>query len=180
MTLTVVHVLSTRHAVGVLAGTGLPADPKLEALVGKENLVLHLRSGDTTMVELPVPVADLGIATVPAPHPGQVDPLAYGLDSMGKALSTLTRWPADSPVSLTADTATVKVRTPPVAAAAVVLVLVNGGGADNGGTALTGTLGANSESVALPITPPLDPGWYGYLLLLAGWVGRTGTSEVPQ
>lgn len=172
MTLTVVRVASTGHVVGLLTGTGLPADPALGALVGRDRLVLHARSSDTTMVELPLAVAALEIATVPAPRPGQVDPLAYGLDQTGKVLSALARWDVESPVSLQKGKATVKVKTPPQADAAIVLVL------DNGRTALSGTLGASQSSVDLPILPQLDPGPHGWLLLVAGWAGRTGSGTV--
>ena len=173
MTLTVVHVVRTGHAVGLLAGAGLPAAPKLEDLVGPEKLVLHLRGSDTTTIELPLLVAGLGVVPVPDPQPGQVDPLAYGLDSTGKALTALARWGTGSPVALTATMATVSVTTPPQEDAAVVLVL------DNGIGALNGTLAAKKSSVDLPIVLPLKSGSpHGWLLLLAGWVGRTGTSTV--
>ena len=81
--------------------------------------MLHLRTGDNTVAELRLPVADLAVATVPDPLNALAAPMAYQLDTTGPKLVQLSDSLRSShPVKLTTNAAEVTVptaaaRTPP-------------------------------------------------------------------
>lgn len=163
MSLTVVHVPATGHVVGAMTGTGLPDDPALADLVGPDALVLHLRTGDNTVAELRLPVADLAVATVPDPLDALVAPMAYQLDKTGPKLVQLSGSLLSShPVKLTKTAFTVTV--PAVAKDTAVVAVLS-----TDRPPLTGTLLKGETSVMLPTS--LDSGRHAVLLLMAGQFG---------
>lgn len=163
MSLTVVHVPATGHVVGAITGTGLPDDPALADLVGPDALVLHLRTGDNTVAELRLPVADLAVATVPDPLDALVAPMAYQLDKTGPKLVQLSGSLLSShPVKLTKTAFTVTV--PAVAKDTAVVAVLS-----TDRPPLTGTLLKGETSVMLPTS--LDSGRHAVLLLMAGQFG---------
>jgi hypothetical protein len=163
VSLTVVHVPATGHVVGAITGTGLPDDPALADLVGPDALVLHLRTGDNTVAELRLPVADLAVATVPDPLDALVAPMAYQLDKTGPKLVQLSGSLLSShPVKLTKTAFTVTV--PAVAKDTAVVAVLS-----TDRPPLTGTLLKGETSVMLPTS--LDSGRHAVLLLMAGQFG---------
>jgi hypothetical protein len=163
VSLTVVHVPATGHVVGAMTGTGLPDDPALADLVGPDALVLHLRTGDNTVAELRLPVADLAVATVPDPLDALVAPMAYQLDKTGPKLVQLSGSLLSShPVKLTKTAFTVTV--PAVAKDTAVVAVLS-----TDRPPLTGTLLKGETSVMLPTS--LDSGRHAVLLLMAGQFG---------
>jgi hypothetical protein len=170
MSLTVVHVPATGHVVGAITGTGLPAEPALTDLVGPDALVLHLRTGDNTVAELRLPVADLDVATVPDPLNALVTPMAYKFDKTGPKLVKLAASLVSThPVALTTSAVTVTV--PAVTEDAAVMVVL---GTDQ--PPLTDTLANGGTSLTLPTS--LDPGTYAVLLLVAGRFGVLDVCKV--
>jgi hypothetical protein len=171
VSLTVVHVPATGHVVGAMTGTGLPDDPALADLVGPDALVLHLRTGDNTVAELRLPVADLAVATVPDPLDALVAPMAYQLDKTGPKLVQLSGSLLSShPVKLTKTAFTVTV--PAVAKDTAVVAVLS-----TDRPPLTGTLLKGETSVMLPTS--LDSGRHAVLLLMAGQFGLLDVCRVP-
>jgi hypothetical protein len=171
--MTVVHVAATRHVVGARSGTGLAAHAELAELIGPEALELHLRTKDRTVVELPLPVALLAVATVPDRPGALVDPMVYEVPAAstgGPTLDRLAEWPGTATVSLDATTLTLTFPNP-VSGDKAVLAVVSGGG-----DALTGTMKDGEQTVELPVA--LDPGTYGVLSLVAGRHGRLDVCKV--
>lgn len=170
MSLTVVHVPATGHVVGAMTGTGLPDDPALADLVGPDALVLHLRTGDNTVAELRLPVADLAVATVPDPLDALVAPMAYQLDKTGPKLVQLSGSLLSShPVKLTKTA--IKVTVPAVAKDTAFLAVLS-----TERPPLTGTLLKGETSVMLPTS--LDSGRHAVLLLMAGQFGLLDVCRV--
>jgi hypothetical protein len=171
VSLTVVHVPATGHVVGAITGTGLPDEPALADLVGPDALVLHVRTGDNTVAELRLPVADLAVATVPDPLDALVAPTAYQLDKTGPKLVQLSgSLLASDPVMLTRTDLKLTVAAPAAKDTAVVAVL------STDRPPLTGTLPKGETVVTLHTS--LDPGRHAVLLLMAGQFGLLEVFDV--
>jgi hypothetical protein len=172
VSLTVVHVPATGHVVGAITGTGLPDEPALADLVGPDALVLHVRTGDNTVAELRLPVADLAVATVPDPLDALIAPMAYQLDQTGPKLVQLSESLRSSdPMKLIRTALTVTVPAAAAKDTAVVAVL------STDRPPLTGTLPKGETSVTLFTS--LDSGRYAVLLLMAGQFGLLEVFDVP-
>jgi len=171
VSLTVVHVPATGHVVGAITGTGLPDEPALTDLVGPDALVLHLRTGDNTVAELRLPVADLAVATVPDPLDALIAPMAYQLDKTGPKLVRLSdSLLASHPITLTKTALTVTVPAAAAKDTAFVAVL------SPDRLPLTGSLPKGETFVTLPTS--LDSGRHAVLLLMAGQFGLLDVCDV--
>ncbi|MQS37200.1 hypothetical protein FFZ77_16680 [Streptomyces katsurahamanus] len=169
MSVTVVYVADTGHAVGALALTGAEAATDVESLIGRA-LPLRVAVGEGGTVSLPLSSRRLAVLNADDEPGVLAEPLAFGVEltADGRPRPTLLRLASwRDGVTLATNGLTVEL---PLAAgrATPVVALVSDGQETH---VLAGEIPAQQTRVTLPLTLE-SAGGHGVLVLAAGWAGR--------